>query len=110
MYVEFSKIPIQGRRFEQKFSLFESRINSNESHEFELLIFEKRMSHLLNHLRRVPSKQACNRFCDVRVRAIALKMLVCNSLPLCGAVPAVYSVAWVQTNSAGFNSGAATGK
>ena len=53
-----------------------------EGADNKLLIFEKCMSHLLNHLRRVPSKQACSRFCDVRVRAIALKTLVCNSLPL----------------------------
>jgi len=40
MYVEFSKIPLQGHRFEQKFSYFENKINSDESHVFDLALKE----------------------------------------------------------------------
>ena len=66
----------------QECPVVDAILSTVDKSKIDLLIFEKCMSHLLNHLRRVPSKQACSRFCDVRVRAIALKTLVCNSLPL----------------------------
>ena len=40
MYVEFSKIPLQGHRFEQRFGNFESRINNDESHAFDYALKE----------------------------------------------------------------------
>jgi len=40
MYVEFSKIPLQGHRFEQKFNYFENKINNDDSHVFDLALKE----------------------------------------------------------------------